>query len=215
MPSMSRVRLAWSREGRSFEALEPDADLVERHADTLRAWYNAAENASMMTGSGTMTREDVLDFWRGLREGAGRGFLSFVDGDLVGDMDIRNVRGRAGEFAIMIGAAATKGRGLGKVLGQMIHVHAFRDLDLERVYVCPRTDNTRVLRLEAFLGYAPDDSAEARVYGAGEVGCRTYSLSAAAFRERHAVAWRDVAMERRLLTTRSRRGTSPPESGRR
>jgi RimJ/RimL family protein N-acetyltransferase len=212
---MSRVRLAWSREGRSFEALEPDADLVERHAEALLAWYNAAENASMMNGSGTMSREDVLDFWRDLRAGGGRGFLSFVDGDLVGDMDIRNIRGRTGEFAIMIGGAATKGRGLGKVLGQMIHVHAFRDVALERVYVCPRTDNTRVIALEAFLGYEPDDSAEARVYGAGEIGCRTYSLSAATFRERHGGAWREVVTERLPLTSGGARGTSPPESGRR
>ena len=68
---MPRVRLVWNRGGHAFEAIEPDVHLLERHADRLRDWYNAPENASMMDGSGTMSREDVLDFWRDLRDSGG------------------------------------------------------------------------------------------------------------------------------------------------
>lgn len=186
------MRLVWQENGRSLEATEPDAALVERHAATLLAWYNARENAAMMNGSGAMTLADVLDFWRELREGRGRGFLSFAGGRLVGDMDLRAVRGATGEFAIMIGDDASKGRGLGKAFARMIHVFAFRDVGLERVFVSPRRDNTRVLALEAFLGYAPDDGPEARERADDDPDCATYSLARDVFRRLHDDAWREV-----------------------
>ena len=159
---MSHVRLVWSSGDRSFEAIEPDETLLERHADDLCSWYNAPENAQMMDGSGTMSRGDVVDFWRDLRRAGGRGFFGFCDGALVGDADLRAVRGRSAEFAVMIGAASRKGAGLGRALALMLHVFAFRDLRLERVYVPPRRDNHRVHALNAFLGYERDDGPEAR-----------------------------------------------------
>lgn len=189
------MRLTWTREGRTFEAVEPARAMVELHADTLLRWYSARENAAMMNGSGTMTRGDVIEFWDGLRNGGGRGFLSFVDGTLVGDMDVRAIREGTGEFAIMIGDAASKGRGLGKTLGRMIHVFAFRDLGLERIYVSPRRDNTRILALEAFLGYARDDGTEAKARADRDPDCDTYSIGRDDFRRRHEDAWREVRAE--------------------
>ena len=186
------MRLAWKQDGRSFEAIEPDAEAIERHADTLLLWYNARENAAMMNGSGTMSRADVVDFWRGLRHGGAHGFLSFIDGALAGDMDLRAVRGATAEFAIMIGDSANKGRGIGKALARMIHVFAFRDLGLERIFVSPRRDNGRVLALEAFLGYARDDGEEARERADDDSACETYSLGRDEFRRRHEAAWREV-----------------------
>ncbi len=188
---MSRVRLVWSRDGSVFEAVEPDVTLVERHAERLREWYNAPENASMMDGSGDMSREDVLDFWHELESSGGRGFFAFLDGELVGDADLRGLRGATAEFALMIGSAEHKGRGIGRVLAQMVHVFAFRDLALERLYVPPRRDNTRVHALNAFLGYERDDSSAARAF-ADSPECETYSLGTSTFRERHANAWREV-----------------------
>lgn len=185
------MRLRWPRDGVLFEAIEPAAELVGVHAPTLRRWYNAADNAPMMGGSGDMTDEDVVAFWRALRQGGGRGFLAFVDGALVGDMDLRNVSAGAAEFAIMIGDASQKGRGLGKVLAAMLHVFAFRELGLSRVYVQPKRENVRVQRLERALGYEPDDSPAARAY-ADDEGCLTMSLGAETFRERNVQAYREV-----------------------
>ncbi len=199
---MPRVRLAWNRGGHAFEAIEPDVELLERHADRLRDWYNAPENATMMDGSADMSREDVLDFWRDLRAAGGRGFLGFVDGVLVGDADIRGRRRKTAEFAVMIGGAEHKGRGIGRTISEMVHVFAFRELGLRRLYVPPRRDNVRVHALNAFLGYERDDSAAARAF-ADSPDCETYSLSAGTFRLGHAQAWREVVAQVTALTTGS------------
>ncbi|HVJ90788.1 MAG TPA: GNAT family N-acetyltransferase [Labilithrix sp.] len=192
-PSAARVRLAWTRDGHDFEAVEPDVPLLEQHAERLRDWYNAPENASTMDGSGNMSRQDVLEFWYELRRSGGRGFFGFVDGDLVGDADLRNIDSSAatGEFAVMIGGATQKGRGVGRALSMMVHVFAFRELSLDRLYVPPRLDNARVHALNAFLGYERDDSPAARAF-ADSPDCETYSIGSAAFQRRHADAWREV-----------------------
>ena len=191
---MERVRLAWSVGGRSFEAIEPDRELVLEHAAKLVGWYNAPANASMMDSSGRMSHADVVDFWRELRNSGGRGFLGFMSGELVGDADVRGMRDGAGEFAIMIGAQAQQGRGLGRALASMIHVFAFRELGLERLFVPPRIDNWRVHALNRFLGYGRDDSLAARAYADGPKS-ETYSISASTFRALHSDAWNGVVAE--------------------
>ena len=183
--------LTYERDGTRFEARRATDALVECHAATLCDWYNDPGNAAMMGGSGTMTRDDVIAFWRELREEGGIGFLSFVGGALVGDMDLRGLGGAAAEFAIMIGARDAQGRGLGRAFALMLHVHAFRDLGLDRLYVPPRSINDRVHRLNDWLGYAPDDSERARSF-ADEPGCVTSSIGAADFERRHPRAFEDV-----------------------
>jgi RimJ/RimL family protein N-acetyltransferase len=191
---MSRVRLVWDRDGRSFAAIEPSDTLVEQHAETLASWYNAPENAAMMDGSGDMTTADVIDFWRSLEKEGGRGFFGFEDGALFGDADLRGLRGDVAEFAVMVGDSAKKGRGLGKALAVMVHVFAFRELGLSRLYVPPRRDNARVHALNAFLGYVRDESPEALAYADGP-DCETYSLTSAAFRAIHHDAWQAIICE--------------------
>lgn len=194
-PSTEHVRLAWPADNRLVEAIEPDEDLVERNAERLRDWYNDPDNASMMDGCGTMSTEDVVDFWRTLRNDRGRGFFAFENGVLVGDADLRQVRDGAAEFALMIGPAEAKGRGVGRALAILVHVFAFRELGLPRLFVPPRRDNVRVHALNRFLGYEPDDGQLARAFG-DEPSCQTYSLSARAFREKHAAAWCEVEVHR-------------------
>jgi RimJ/RimL family protein N-acetyltransferase len=186
---MSRLR--WPRGGHLYEAIEPDAARISDHAATLARWYNAHENASMMGGSGTMTIDDVVTFYRELAEAGGRGFFCFADGELVGDMDLRSMRGSTAEFAVMIGDSARKGRGLGRTFATMIHVFGFRDLGLARVYAQPRKENVVVQRLERRLGYELDSSAEARSH-ADDDDSITMSLAAEIFRASHARAWVEV-----------------------
>lgn len=198
------VRLIWHRERPSqeagparetLEAREPTAAEVAEHAALLRNWYNAPQNATMMGGSGTMTESDVVEFWDELRQGGGLGFLAFAGGALVGDLDLRNVTAEAAEFAIMIGDAARKGEGLGTAFALMLHVYAFRDLGMKRLYVPPKRANARVHGLNRRLGYVRDASAEAQAY-ADEPECVVSSLERGAFERRHAQAWREVAASR-------------------
>lgn len=192
-------RLSWEKEGRRHDARSATPALVEEHKETLAAWYNAPRNAEMMGGSGTMTPDDVLEFYASLADEGGVGMLAFVDGDLVGDMDLRGfahaAEGEVAEFAIMIGDERRKGQGLGRTFAAMLHVHAFRDLGLARLYVPPRETNVRVHALNDFLGYVRDESERARAF-ADEAGCLTSSLDARSFAARHPEAWRDVVLSR-------------------
>ena len=191
LPRMPLTRLTWVRDGQRFDIVAPDHALVVLHADALLAWYNAPDNASMMEGSGAMTRDDVIEFWTTLQDGGGYGFLAFVDGRLVGDADVRGIEGSVGEFAIMIGDSRDKGRGIGKTIARMVHVFAYREIGLERLYVPPRRDNAPVHALNAFLGYERDDSPAARAF-ADSPHCDTYSMGAETFRRLHADAWAEV-----------------------
>lgn len=191
----ARMELVWQPAGGpALLAVEPDDALVRAHAATLAGWYNARENASMMGGQTTLTADDVVDFWRELRSGGGRGFFSFADGALVGDMDLRTVdlARRTAEFAILVGARETKGRGLGGKFACMIHVFAFRELGLARTYGQPKRENERVQRLEARLGYERDDSPEAWAYADPGDDVLPASCSREAFAARCEDAWREV-----------------------
>lgn len=192
--STSRVALAWHSHDPSLRAIEPDEALVRRHASTLAGWYNASENATMMGAGAVMSEDDVIDFWRELRQGGARGFLCFSGEALVGDMDLRGelARGHA-EFAIMIGETREKGRGLGLAFATMIHVFAFRDLGLGRIYVTPKTENERVQRLNRRLGYVRDDGPLARSFlEPGDDESESQSIGEAELRSALPAAWTEV-----------------------
>lgn len=194
-----RIELSWVKDGVSLVAVEPDEALVASHADRLTRWYNAPENASMMGGSGSMTDDDTREYWAELRANGGRGFLFFVGGVLTGDADLRSFGeaplGAFAEFAIMIGDSAQKGRGLGRALAEMVHVFAFRELGLARVYGQPKPENVRVRRMEAGIGYERDDGPIARSI-ADDDQSLTQSIGPDAFRERCGAAWREVVARR-------------------
>lgn len=188
---MYAPRLTWHRDGLHFEAVLANPPELAQHAEKLRDWYNAPANVAMMGGSGTMTVKDVTDFWHELFAAGGRGFLNFVDGQLVGDMDLRGVTASHAEFAIMIGDVESQGRGLGRTFAAMMHVHAFRDLHFERLFVPPRRSNERVHRLNDWLGYHLDESERASRF-ADEPDCVVSSLDAETFRHRHPATWAEV-----------------------
>jgi RimJ/RimL family protein N-acetyltransferase len=118
------------------------------------------------------------------RDGA-RTFLFFLDGTLVGDGDLRGIDGAAAELAIMIGARASQGRGLGARFAMMLHAFAFRVMKLERVYVGIVPHNAASRRLFEKLGYAVDTSDAARAH-ADDEGDVMMSIDRASFEARHA-----------------------------
>lgn len=188
------TRLRWVRDGRTFEAREPDAATVRTHVTRLRAWYNDASNAAMMGNETSMTDDDVLGYWADVPARSARGFLLFVDDALVGDAELRNVHDDVAEFSIMIGPHEGQGRGLGSTFAAIVHVFAFRELGLARVYVQPKPENVRVQKLERRLGYEPDDSPRARSF-ADDEDAITMSITAAAFAARNATALAEVVSE--------------------
>ena len=87
---------------------------------------------------------------------------SFAGGRLVGDADLRGIGDGRAELAIMIGARALQGRGLGTAFGVMAHALAFRTLGLTRTCVSILPENAASRRLFQRLGYALDYSPAAR-----------------------------------------------------
>jgi ribosomal-protein-alanine N-acetyltransferase len=171
----------WKQGEETLTAIEPTTEELDRAAPELAAFYNDSHNRAMMAhASDAYTAADVVAYYRQLRAEAGRPFLLFHDGVLMGDADFRNLEGRAGEFAIMIGGRATQGRGLGTRFGLMLHVFGFAVLGLEQIYVSVIPANTASRRLFEKLGYQIDDSPAARAF-IDEESDLTMSLARATF----------------------------------
>jgi RimJ/RimL family protein N-acetyltransferase len=148
----------------NLSAVEASAADVAAHAAALAAAYNDPHNAAMMGHDEPFTPAEVEEHFAALREEGGRAFLFFVDGELAGDGDLRDIDGGAAELALMIGARAAQGRGLGTRFATMLHAFAFRALGLRQLVVTIVPGNVASRRLFARLGYREDRSPEARAY---------------------------------------------------
>lgn len=191
------ITAIWRREGVPYRIVEPTPAEVRIHAGVLADWYNVPANAALMGNTQPMSFADVVEYWAEVPARAARGFLLFVEDDLVGDAELRGIaRGAPGgiaEFSLMIGAPSTQGRGLGGIFAAIVHVVAFRELGLSRIYVQPKPENVRVQALERRLGYERDDSAIAKGF-ADDDRAITMSIEAEVFAARNAGAWGEVAV---------------------
>jgi len=181
---MEKARLwavEWEQGAVTLTALEPTDDELRRAAPALAASYNDSHNRVMMGHDGEPhTAADVLAYYDELRAEGGRPFLLHVDGVLMGDADFRNIAASTGEFAIMIGARASQGRGLGTRFALMLHLFGYDLLGLERIYISVIPANAASRRLFEKLGYQLDDSPEARALIDEETDV-TMSLARSAF----------------------------------
>jgi RimJ/RimL family protein N-acetyltransferase len=161
--SSPRYQITWSTPEAHLVALEPEPDEVRRHAGVLADGYNDPDNAPLLGHTDRLGERDVLAHFALLAE-SGHGFLTFRDGALVGDADLRHLRNRAAEFAFLVASVAHQGQGLGTQLATMVHTFAFRQLDLERVYASVVPANKASRRVFEKLGYVIDDGPTARAY---------------------------------------------------
>lgn len=182
---MPRFQIAWSTPEAHLVALEPEADEVRRHAGALAEAYNDPHNARLLGHADRLGERDVVAHYAGLAE-AGHGFLTFRDGALVGDADLRGVAGGAAEFAFLVAAVAEQGKGLGTRFATMIHTFAFRQLELARVYASVAPANTASRRVFEKLGYAIDGGPDARAY-ADDPADLTMALDRLTFERSHAI----------------------------
>jgi RimJ/RimL family protein N-acetyltransferase len=164
---MTAERL-WAVEARRGDqvllAIEPTPREIARAAPRLAAYYNDAHNRRMLAHEADLSPDEVVAYYEELRRDGGRPFLLIGDGALVGDGDLRNVEAGAAELAILIGARAQQGRGLGTSFAAMLNVFAFQVLALRRLYVSIIPANASSQRLFEKLGYQADNSPDARAY---------------------------------------------------
>jgi RimJ/RimL family protein N-acetyltransferase len=180
---MKRYTITWDE----LTAIEATLDEVEQHAAALSAGYNDPRNAELMGHTAEISPAEVVDSYAdGIAAGM-RAFLLFERGELVGDGDLRGIRGSSAEFAFMIAAPSTQGKGLGTRFALMIHAVGFRELALDRIYASVVPHNVASRRVFEKLGYVIDDSDAAREY-ADEPDDVTLALARSTFERMHGLA---------------------------
>jgi len=181
------VRIEWTTDIGELVAVEPQLSDIAAHAGELAAGYNDPDNARLMGHVEPFSAADVVDHYQSMWRDGARAFLLSVEGKLVGDADLRGMRGAAAEFAFMIAARDQQGKGLGTKFALMVNAFAFRNLKLERVYASIAPQNRASRRVFEKLGYAVDSSAEGRAF-ADEAGDETMVIARETFEHIHAAA---------------------------
>jgi RimJ/RimL family protein N-acetyltransferase len=186
-------------DGDRLAAREPTRAEVAKAASQLAAFYNDPHNQAMLAHEESQSARDVVEHYGELARERARAFFLDVDGQLVGDADLRNVTREHAEVAILIGDRSMQGRGLGTRFGVMLHAFAFQTLGLRRTYATIIPANAGSLRLFEKLGYERDDSRVARGLIDDESDV-TLSLTPERFDSLHgALAARVAVSERRPL----------------
>jgi RimJ/RimL family protein N-acetyltransferase len=211
MPPAEGVEIAeplwaieWPDKAGGLSAVEPTPAEIEVAAPHLASYYNDEHNRRMLDHQALLSVEDVVGCYAELRRAGGRPLLLHRAGELMGDADVRHIEAhtgaarRTGELAIMIGARAAQGRGLGTRYAVMLHAFAFQVLALDRAYVSIIPGNVASRRLFDRLGYEVDDSPEARAY-VDEASDVTMSVERAGFEARWRVEIASLRVTRRQL----------------
>lgn len=149
------MQLTWG----SLVAIEPTADEVVRHAPALAAAYNEPHTAHLLGHTQRFEAEDVCAHYAAID---GHNFLFLEDGALVADGDLRGLRARTAELALLVTAA--RGRGTGTRVAHLLHAFGFQHLGLDAIYASVRPDNPASLRVFEKLGHRVDAGATARSY---------------------------------------------------
>lgn len=144
-----------------LRASEPTLPEVVAAAPLLAAFYNDRHNASMMTNTEEASAADVLKRFHEMRAAGERPFLLELDGELMGDADLRHVQGAEAEFAILVGRRVQQSRGLGTRFAAMLHAAALRVMGFERIYATVIPPNIASRRMLEKLGYRADPSPRA------------------------------------------------------
>ncbi len=191
---MAAVRIDWKTDAGQLAAIEPTVDEVATHAAQLAAGYNDPRNAELMGHEAALSPDDVVDHYEAAMEEGVRSFLLFVDGGFVGDGDLRGFDGDAAEFAFMIAAPNSQGKGLGTRFALMIHAFGFAQLGLGRIYASVVPHNVASRRVFEKMGYRLDESEEARSF-ADEPGDVTLVIDRETFDRNHAASLAQITIE--------------------
>jgi RimJ/RimL family protein N-acetyltransferase len=189
-------RIDWRSDVGALSAIEPSRAEIVAHAPALVIGYNEPANAKLMGHVDEMSADDVVEHYEDMAAEGARQFLLLIDGKLAGDADLRGIANGTAEFAFMIAARDQQGKGLGTKFALMIHAFAFAHLGLRRVYASIVPHNTASRRVFEKLGYALDESDEARGY-ADEPGDIVMGIDRETFERTHAATLPQLRMEAR------------------
>ena len=186
-----RYRIDWTTPNGAFLAWEPSLQEVERHAAALADGWNDPHNAALMGHHDPFDAEDVVAHYGAMQAEGARTFLLFHDGQLAGDADFRGRSDGAAEFAFMVAARASQGKGLGTRFALMLHAFAFSRWGLEHSYASVDPVNTASRRVFEKLGFSLDASEAARRF-ADEAKDLVMSIDRATFERQHAAVLPEI-----------------------
>jgi RimJ/RimL family protein N-acetyltransferase len=175
-----RYRIVWTTPAGVISAIEPSPDEIRANAAELARGYNEPANAALMGHTAAIDEDEVVDSYAELIDDGGRAFLAYCDGALIGDADLRGLRRGGAEFAFMIGAKQTQGKGLGTKIATMVAKFGFDTIGLHTIYASLVPENVASRRVFEKLGYWLDDSPAAREF-ADEPGDLVMAIDRATF----------------------------------
>jgi RimJ/RimL family protein N-acetyltransferase len=186
-----RLRIEWPTVDGVLLAVQPTPREIAERATELAAAYNDPHNSAMMANTIQFTEADVIANYAEMAAAGARSFFLFDGASFVGDADLRNIADGRAELAILIAARASQGRGLGTRFATLLHVVAFRELGVERVYVTILPENTASRRMFEKIGHAVDTSPEARAL-TDDARDVSMSIRRSEFERTHAGPMREV-----------------------
>lgn len=157
-------RIDWVTSSGKLLAREPTPAEVAAHAPALAAAYNDPHNAAQLGHGEPFEASEVVAHYQAMQAEGARMFLLFVDGQFAGDADFRGIGDGAAEFAFLVAARASQGKGLGTRFAILLHAFAFAQLGLHHLYASVSPGNTASRRVFEKLGFSVDDSATARAF---------------------------------------------------
>jgi RimJ/RimL family protein N-acetyltransferase len=186
-----RFRIDWLTPSGAFLAFEPTLQEVEVHAAALAAAWNDPHNAALMGHDDPFDAQDVVAHYGAMQFEGARTFLLFLDGQLAGDADFRGRSHDAAEFAFMVAAKQSQGKGLGTRFALMLHAFAFSSWGLQHSYASIVPVNTASRRVFEKLGFSLDASPAARAF-ADEEKDLVMSIERATFERVHAAVLPEI-----------------------
>jgi len=134
--------------------------IEKEDTDNILRWRNNPEIRSNFVFQDELTRE-AHENWLDINIKAGKAAQFIIVTDELGDVGsvyLRDIDGRhrKAEFGIFIGESAARGKGFGTAATLKVLKHAFRELDLNKVFLRVFTDNVGAIKSYERVGFTKE-----------------------------------------------------------
>lgn len=140
----------------------------------INRWRNDPSLVAMLGGSFRhvcmAVDEKWYDHYIANRAGNVRLAITVANGSIVGAVYLLSIDwlNRDAEFAIWIGAVASRGMRIGEAATRLMLAHAFGDLNLNRVHLSVLAHNEPAIRLYRKVGFVEEGVQRQAVFKGGE-----------------------------------------------
>ena len=148
--------------------------LVSGDLDVLVAWRNDPEVRDNLVGYPMPVTRAMEQAWLDRvmqsNEHEAHFAVETASGKLIGATSLRAIDWvvRQARFGMMIGDAASRGRGYGREILDQVLDFAFRDINLERVYLEVAAFNVPAIRLYRSAGFVQEGTLRAHAFRLGK-----------------------------------------------